>query len=55
MSGQQPHSLDGHQEGPPSPWEWVEMGVHSSPQTPSGHFLLVRKRLLLANIIFVAL
>lgn len=48
-SGQQPRSLDDHQEGPPSPWGWAGTGVRSSPQTPSNQFLLVHRRLLLAT------
>lgn len=48
-SGQQPHSSDDHQEGPPSPWGWAGTGARSFPQTPSNQFLLVHRRLLLAT------
>lgn len=40
LSGQQPRSLGGRQEGPPSPWAWAETAGRSLPQTPSDHLLL---------------
>ena len=49
-SGQQLHSLDGHQEVPPSPWGWAEMADHSLPQILSDQFLLGYMLLLLATV-----